>query len=75
MAALSLPELRKMRDALIRARIGGVKSLRDQNGEEITYKSDREMAAALANIDLQIAAMESGRSAPNVFKFNSTKGT
>ncbi|MGE3583042.1 MAG: phage head-tail joining protein [Hyphomonadaceae bacterium] len=73
MAALTLSELQSLRDALVRARLGGVRSIRDQNGEEVTYKSDREMAAALASVESQIAALQSG-SVPNVFRFKTSKG-
>lgn len=73
MAALTLSELHSLRDALIRARLNGVREVRDSNGESVTYKSDREMAAALANVESQIAQMQSG--AVNVVKFCTSKGT
>lgn len=73
MAALTLSELQSLRDALIRARLGGLREVRDSNGESVTYKSDREMAAALANVESQIAQMQSG--AVNVIQFRTTKGT
>lgn len=73
MAALTLSELTSLRDALIRARAGGVREVRDQNGEVLTWKSDREMAAALADVEARIAAMQSA--APNVIRFQTSKGT
>lgn len=73
MAALSLSELQSLRDALIRARLGGVRRVRDQNGEEIEYKSDAEMERALRNCEALIAQMQSGQT-PNVIKFNARKG-
>jgi len=74
MADLTLAELQTMRDALIRARMGGLRSVRDQNGEEITYKSDAEMAAALRNIESMISFASTG-CVPNVIRFNTSKGT
>lgn len=49
--AHSLAALIKFRDDLIAARLGGIRSLRDQNGEEVEYKSDAQMAAALAYVE------------------------
>ncbi|MEI4486366.1 hypothetical protein V8J36_09195 [Frigidibacter sp. MR17.14] len=54
--ALTLVELTAARDMLFRARAGGVMTFRDQNGELVTYKSDAEMARALAALDAEIAA-------------------
>ncbi|MBN8606230.1 MAG: hypothetical protein J0L81_04870 [Caulobacterales bacterium] len=73
MAALSLPELQTLRDALIRARFAGVREVQDHNGERVQYRSDAEMARALANCEALIAQMHSGQS-PNVIKFDARKG-
>lgn len=73
MAALSLSELQGLRDALIRARLAGVREVRDQNGETVSYKSDAEMGRAIANCDALIAQMQSGQT-PNVIKFRTSKG-
>jgi hypothetical protein len=70
---LNLTQLCELRVKLIRARANNVRTVRDQNGEEITYKSDREMAAALAYIESLIAAKRSGTA--NVIKFKTSKGT
>ncbi|MFV0333851.1 MAG: phage head-tail joining protein [Tropicimonas sp.] len=48
--------------------------MRDQNGETITYKGDREMAAALAALDREIA-QATGRAAPTTLRFRTSKGT
>lgn len=72
MAALSLPELQGLRDALIRARLAGVREVRDQNGETVSYKSDAEMARAIANAEALIAQMQGNQ--PNVIKFHTSKG-
>jgi hypothetical protein len=45
----------------------------DQNGEEVEYKSDSEMARALAALDAEIAAFT--RPMPSSFHFTTSKGT
>lgn len=72
MAALTLSELETLRAALVRARLNGTRSVRDQNGEELVYKSDREMAAALASIESEIARLQS--SAVKTVRFQTSKG-
>ena len=51
----TLAELQAWRASLFEARMQGVRSFTDQNGESVTYASDREMAAALAAVDREIA--------------------
>lgn len=70
---LTLSELHSARDALLRARAGGVRRVRDQNGEEVEYRSDAEMARALAALDSEIAAL--GGKPPSSFHFATSKGT
>lgn len=70
---LSAEQLTKARDALIEARAEGVRRFRDQNGEEIEYKSDAQMAAALAALDRQIA-QAMGRATPHTITFRTSKG-
>lgn len=70
--AASLADLIKWRDALFEARLQGVRRFRDQNGEEVEYRSDREMAAALAAADSAIAAAR--RAAPSTIHFRTLKG-
>lgn len=72
MSVITLDDLIRARDDLKRARFAGVRELRDQNGESITYRSDREMAAALASIEAEIAAALKGRS--NTIRFQTSKG-
>ncbi|MEO9132429.1 MAG: hypothetical protein ABI240_14630 [Sphingomonas sp.] len=55
MAALA--DLQKWRDTLFEARMNGVRSFADQNGERVEYSSDREMAAAIAACDRELAGM------------------
>lgn len=69
----SLADLQKWREALFEARMDGVRSFRDQNGEEVTYSSDREMAAALAAVDREIQAATGGRP-PSTIIFRTSKG-
>lgn len=52
-----LIRLRDFRDALRAARYSGARMFRDQNGEQVEYRSDRELAAALTALESEIAAM------------------
>lgn len=69
----SVADLQKWRDTLFEARMNGVRSFRDQNGEEVTYSSDREMATALAAVDREIQAMTAGRP-PKTIIVRTSKG-
>ena len=71
--ALTVDQLSRWRASLLEARAQGVRKLRDQNGEEIEYKSDGEMARALAALDSEIAAMTSGPR-PSTIRFTTSKG-
>ncbi|QFT81865.1 hypothetical protein FIU89_14675 [Roseovarius sp. THAF27] len=71
--ALTLAELQSARDALLRARAGGIRRVRDLTGEEVEYRSDAEMARALAALDSEIAAL--AKSPPSTFHFATSKGT
>ena len=64
----SLAELQQLRAALVAARANGLRSVRDSTGEEAVYKTDREMAAALAALDSEIATMSRGPR-PSVIRF------
>lgn len=70
--ALTLTELTTARDALLRARAAGVRRVRDQSGEEVEYRSDAEMARALAALDSEIAGASAAR--PNTIHFTTSKG-
>lgn len=72
--ALTLDQLTQARDALLAARAGGVRRFRDQNGEEVEYKSDLQMAATLASLDRQIAEL-AGRRTSTTLHFRTSKGT
>lgn len=70
--ALTLAELTTAHDSLLRARAGGMRRVRDQNGEEIEYRSDAEMARALAALDSEIAKLNG--KPPSAFYFQTSKG-
>lgn len=65
----TLADLIRFRDELVKARLTGIRSLRDQNGEEVEYKSDAQMAAALAFVESLIAGQR-----PHTILFNTSKG-
>lgn len=51
----TVAELQAFRARLQEARFSGVREVRDASGEAVAYKSDGEMARALAAIDSEIA--------------------
>lgn len=55
----TLPELIAFRERLIDARYSGIRSVRDGNGDEVTYRSDAELSAALISINREIQIRES----------------
>ncbi|SLN77519.1 phage head-tail joining protein [Roseisalinus antarcticus] len=69
---LTAAELTAARDALLRARAEGVRRFREQNGEDVEYRSDAEMARARAVQDSEIARAASAR--PASLRFITTKG-
>lgn len=71
--ALTVDQLSKARDALLTARAGGVRRVRDQTGEEVEYRSDAEMARALAALDSEIA--KASGAIPRTLHFTTSKGT
>lgn len=68
----SLDDLTRFRDDLTAARYSGVRRVRDQNGEEVEYRSDAEMAAALRALEAQIQAASVRPS--NQIRFSTSKG-
>ncbi|WP_429816387.1 phage head-tail joining protein [Ensifer sp. B1-9] len=70
--AASLQQLQAWRDALFKARLQGVREFRDQTGETVVYKSDAEMARALAAADAAIAAAQA--KPVNTILFKTSKG-
>ncbi|MGK9052125.1 phage head-tail joining protein [Neorhizobium petrolearium] len=69
----TLAQLKAWRDALFAARLQGVRRVRDQNGEEVEYRSDSEMAAALRAVDAEIARLK--RRPPSTILFRTSKGS
>lgn len=68
----TLAQLQGWRASLFEARMRGIRSVRDQNGEEVTFSSEREMAAALAACDREIAGF--GVASPTTIIFRTSKG-
>jgi poly-gamma-glutamate capsule biosynthesis protein CapA/YwtB (metallophosphatase superfamily) len=76
MAEPDLAELKEMRGALMRARASGHRAVvYAHNGVEYRtdYKTDSDMAAALADLDRRIAAL-SGASPVNTIRLTTSKG-
>jgi hypothetical protein len=69
---VSLDTLTGWRDALLEARLSGLRSVRDASGETIEYKSDAEMAAALSAAESAISA--ASRSSPKTIYLTTSKG-
>lgn len=61
-------DLRAWRSNLWQARMRGVREVRDQNGEAVTFKSDGEMAKAIAAADAELAALERPRVSTVIFR-------
>ena len=56
---MTLDDLKARHDALLAARYSGTRSV-SYDGKSVTYGSDAELAAAIADIERRIAAMERG---------------
>lgn len=54
---MTLDDLKARHSALLAARYSGTRSL-SYDGKSVTYGSDAEMAAAIADIERRIAALE-----------------
>jgi len=67
-----IAELEAIREALLAARFAGVRTV-EYEGRRITYATDAEMAAALADLDRRIAAASAPRVAQ--VRISSSKGT
>jgi hypothetical protein len=63
---MSLEEMTAQRDALLAARYRGVRTV-EVDGRRITYATDAEMAAALADLEKRIATAESGTPRRRIF--------
>lgn len=69
--AIEATELEALRDALIRARAKGARSLQ-LGSERVEYRSDAEMAAAISDLEARIARASKPR--PATVNFSSSKG-
>ncbi len=56
---MTLEELSTQREALLAARYRGVRTV-EYDGKRITYATDAEMAAALADLEKRMAQAETG---------------
>lgn len=68
----TVAELTKYRADLESARYSGARRVRDANGEEVEFRSERELARALADVNRQIAAAQGSTS--RIVKFSTSKG-
>lgn len=68
----SAAQLTEWRDRLQGARFSGTREVQESNGERIEYKSDAEMARALAAIDSEIAQLQQRRL--SLVRFQTSKG-
>ncbi|MBI1265423.1 MAG: hypothetical protein GC187_11895 [Alphaproteobacteria bacterium] len=71
--ASPLASLIAWRDELLAARATGARRFRDSNGEEIEYRSVRELTAAISALDREIEKL-SGRAMPKTIVFKTSKG-
>lgn len=69
--SLSIEDLKTMRDALVRARASGTRTV-EYEGRRVTYATDPEMAAALADLERRISAMTRG--SPRAIRIIGYKG-
>jgi hypothetical protein len=65
-------DLESMREALLNAHLDGLRTV-EQEGRRITYATDAEIAAALADLDRRIGAAYAPR--VNQVRISSSKGT
>jgi hypothetical protein len=68
----AMGDLIRFRDDLRRARFNGIREVQDQNGERIVYRSDTELARALAAVEAEIAGAVSRPA--NTIRFRTSKG-
>lgn len=66
-----LAQLTAWRDALMESRFRGVRTV-EYDGRRVTYSTDAEMAAALADLDRKIA--DAGGTRVSVVRIASSKG-
>lgn len=70
--AFDATTLETMRDALLRARATGTRSVTYSDGRRVEYKTDAEMSDAIADLDRRIANLAKPR--PSNIRFTGSKG-
>ncbi len=70
--AVALPDLIAWRDRLFEARLSGVREVEDSDGSRVGYRTDSEIAAALAAVNRAIA--DASRTPANTIRFFTSKG-
>lgn len=68
----TLQQMTEWLDRLMEARFSGIRSVRDSNGDEITYRSGAELAAAIAALEAEIRRL--GQSRPGTIYLHTSKG-
>lgn len=53
--AVTVFQLQAYADKLRDARYRGIRSVRDENGEEITFRSDKELEQAIRSVESEIS--------------------
>ena len=71
--ALTAAQLETLRDSLTDALAGGVLKIRDQNGEQVEYRSAADLRAAVAAVNREIAAL-GGQPRTGPIRFRTSKG-
>ena len=71
-APLTAAELERMRDDIVRARARGTRTVATGDGSSVTYATDQEMAAALADIETRLRRARHGP--VRTILFTSSKG-
>lgn len=69
----TLATLSAWRETLLRLRAQGTRRVRDQNGEEVEFRSDAELRSALAAVDSEIAVASRGLPITSI-RFRTSKG-
>jgi hypothetical protein len=70
---VTLEQLISARDELMLQRSTGVRSIQFQDRQTV-FNSDREIQAALSDLNRRIAEMQSSRVAPTTIRFATSKG-
>ena len=70
--ALGTEDLTSMRDELVRARASGTKTVQYSDGRRVEYKTDAEMASAIADLEARIR--RASNPSHGVVRFKTSKG-